>query len=163
MVLEVTKQKVIMITTRIVWVLDVMNVAYELSVPSAKVWVSRADKDNNNSPENLRRKVFLDKSFDWNLLYNYRKLFNLAFLIKSLLTRQHFDPLRRSRRFKFSAVLVLTMTDLLIEVKIVIPKIRLLPSVLTFTLKFSVTLMKKIISFFFVDVFFYEKLTKEKS
>ena len=64
-----------MITMRIVWVLDVKKVANELSSPFAKVGAPRSDNDNSNPPENFHKNVFPAKSFDWNTLYSYRKLY----------------------------------------------------------------------------------------
>ena len=52
---------------RIVWVLDVKNVAYELSGPSVKVGASQADSDSSN-PENFHKNFYHAESFDWNIL-----------------------------------------------------------------------------------------------
>ena len=74
------------------WVLDVNNVAHDLSGLFALI-------------------------FDWIVIYIYRKLFNQPFLIVSVHNSWQnkfkpcmgqFDQIRRSRWFKFSAVLVLT-------------------------------------------------------
>ena len=47
MILEITKQTGILITMKIVWVLDVKKVAYELSCPFAKVGAPQADNDSS--------------------------------------------------------------------------------------------------------------------
>ena len=115
MILKVTKQRAIMISMRIVWVLDVMKVTYELSGPSTKVGAPLADIDSSFPPENFHKNIFLVKSFVWSVLYIYRKLINLPFLIITTSARRrntkicmgNFDSFRRSRRFKFHAVLVL--------------------------------------------------------
>ena len=55
-----------MITMRIVWVLDVKKVAYEVFGPFAKV----------KAPENVHKNIFLAKSLDWNKQYRQREVFN---------------------------------------------------------------------------------------
>ena len=77
-----------MITMGIVWVLDVKRVAFELSGSYAKVELPQADNDSRNSPENFQKKVFLTKSFEWNILYSYRKLFKKPFLNVLMHTRR---------------------------------------------------------------------------
>ena len=75
-VLDITKQGAMMITMRIVLVLGVKKVAFELSVPFATVGAQQADNDSINPPENGHKNVFLAKSFESNILYSYRKLLN---------------------------------------------------------------------------------------
>ena len=53
-ILEIAKQVLIMKTMRIVWVLDVKKVAYELSGPFAP----QADNDSSSPPEDFH-KTFL--------------------------------------------------------------------------------------------------------
>ena len=55
MILEMTKQRVIMINMRIVWLFDIKKIAYELTGSFAKVRAPQADKDSIN-PENLHKK-----------------------------------------------------------------------------------------------------------
>ena len=43
---------------RIVWVLYVKKVAYELNGPFAKVGAPQADNDSSNPPENIHKKTF---------------------------------------------------------------------------------------------------------
>ena len=57
-ILEITKQIVIKITMKIVRVLDVKKVVYDLSGPFAKIGAPEADNDSSSRPEN-----FLQKSF----------------------------------------------------------------------------------------------------
>ena len=71
-----TKRKVILVTMRIEWVLDIKKVEYELSVPYEKVGALQADNDTSNPPENVHKNVSLVRSFDWNILYSFCKLFN---------------------------------------------------------------------------------------
>ena len=61
MILEITKQRVILITMRIVWVLDVKKVVYELSGPFARVGAPQADNDSSNRSESFIKKIFLLK------------------------------------------------------------------------------------------------------
>ena len=68
MILEITKQRAIMITMRIVWVFDVKKVKKELPGPYVKVGPPQADKDSNYPPEIFHRSVFLAENFDWNTL-----------------------------------------------------------------------------------------------
>ena len=64
MILEVTKQTVIMIAKRNVLVMDVKIVAFELSDPFAKVGAQQADNGNSSSPpEVFHTSVFLAESF----------------------------------------------------------------------------------------------------
>ena len=76
MIMEVTKQRMIIIIIRIVRVLDVKEVAYELSGPFSKVGASQADNDSSHPPENFNRNVFLAKIFDFIILYSCRSLYN---------------------------------------------------------------------------------------
>ena len=55
---------------RIVWILDVKKVPYDLSIPFAKVGAPQADNDNSNTPENFYENVFFFKRFDWNILFS---------------------------------------------------------------------------------------------
>ena len=77
MILKMTKQRVVLITMRIVWVLDVKKVANELSGP-------QADNENSNPPEIFHKNVFLTKSFDWNTLYGYLILYIHSFSVLSM-------------------------------------------------------------------------------
>ena len=88
MILEITKQRGVMIAMRFVWVLDDKKVTYELSGPIAKVGAPEADNDSSNPPENVHKMVFLLKIFDWNILHSYHKLINKPFLIILMNTRQ---------------------------------------------------------------------------
>ena len=72
-ILEITKDGVIMITMKTVWILNVKKVSNELSGPFAKVRALQADKDSRNPPEIFHKDIFLAKSFDWNTLYCFRK------------------------------------------------------------------------------------------
>ena len=76
MILEVIKQRLLMITMRTVCVLDVKKITYELSAPFVKVGAPQAHNDSSNPPENFKYNVFLAKSFYLNTLYSYCKLFN---------------------------------------------------------------------------------------
>ena len=71
MILEITKQSVIVIYMWNVWVLDVKIVANEMSGPFTKVGAQQADNDSGKPLEFFHKNVFLDKSFDWNSLYSY--------------------------------------------------------------------------------------------
>ena len=59
-----------------VWVLDGKKVAFELSDPFAKVEAPQADNDSSNPPEIFHKKFFFALSYDWNILYSYRELFD---------------------------------------------------------------------------------------
>ena len=58
MILDITKQSVIIIIIRIVRVLDAKKVANELSDLFSKVGATQADNDNNNPPEIFHKQVF---------------------------------------------------------------------------------------------------------
>ena len=62
MILEITEQKVIMITLRIVCVLSVKKVANELSGSFAKVGAPQADNNSSNLPKIFHKNVFLAES-----------------------------------------------------------------------------------------------------
>ena len=62
MILEITKQRVIMIIMRTVKVFVVKKVAYELSGPYVKVVAPQADNDSSNPPENFHKNIFLSQS-----------------------------------------------------------------------------------------------------
>ena len=64
MILEITKQGVIMITLRIVRVLDIKKVAYELAGPSAEIVSPQANNDSSNPQEKIHKNVSLGKSFN---------------------------------------------------------------------------------------------------
>ena len=59
MILEIRKQRVIMITMRIVRVLDVKKVVYEL--PGTFAGAPQSDNDSSKPPENCHKKFFLLK------------------------------------------------------------------------------------------------------
>ena len=48
MILEITKQRVVMIIMMTAWILYVKKVAYEMSGHFAKVWAPQADNDSGN-------------------------------------------------------------------------------------------------------------------
>ena len=73
MILEITKQSVIMITMRIMWVFDVNKVAYELFGDFAKVGAPQPDSDSKNPQEIFHENVSLAENFDRNILYSYSK------------------------------------------------------------------------------------------
>ena len=73
---------------KIVLVMNVKKVAYELSGPSAKVGAAPADNDSSNPLENLNKNIFIAKSFDWNILYSYQKLLDWHFIVVSMHTRR---------------------------------------------------------------------------
>ena len=75
MILEIPKQGVIILTLSIAWVLDFEKVAYELSGSFAKVRTPPANNNSSSPSEDYHKNIFLDKSFDWNILYRYHKLF----------------------------------------------------------------------------------------
>ena len=77
MILEIAKQKLIMKTMSIVWILDVKKVANELSGPFAP----QADNDSSNHPGDFHKTLFFAERFDWNWLTIYRKLFIRPFFI----------------------------------------------------------------------------------
>ena len=76
-----------MITMRILRVLDVEKVAYELSGSFARVGAPQADNDTKG-PEDFHKNIFLVKTFDLHLLYSYQKIFNYLFLFTSRPTGQ---------------------------------------------------------------------------
>ena len=57
-ILEKTKQRVAILTLRIVRVLHVHKVADELSDPFANVGAQQADNDSSNPPENFHKNGF---------------------------------------------------------------------------------------------------------
>ena len=61
MILEVTKHRVI--TVRILVILDVIKVAYELSGPFAQIEAPQADNSSSTSPENFNKNVFFAETF----------------------------------------------------------------------------------------------------
>ena len=63
-------------TMKIFWDMAVKKAAYGLSGPFVKIRGSQTDNDSSNLPEKLSKNVFPAKSFDWNVLYGYCKLFN---------------------------------------------------------------------------------------
>ena len=64
-----------MTNMRIVCVLNVRKVAYEMSGRFAEVRAPQADNDSSNHPEMYHENVFLAKSFDWNTLFRFRKFY----------------------------------------------------------------------------------------
>ena len=107
-----------MITIAIVWVLEVKKVVFEIPGIFAEIAAPEAENYNRNPPKKIHKNLFMFRFLDWNILYSYRKLLNWLSLNISMQTRRknikkifmiHFEPLHRSRRFKFSAVLVLKM------------------------------------------------------
>ena len=75
MILEITKQKLIMITMCIVWVFDVKKIENELSGPFAEVGAPQSDNYSNNLPKIFHKICFFPKSFDWNTPLSYCKLY----------------------------------------------------------------------------------------
>ena len=61
--MEITKQRVIIMTMKTVLVLEFKKVAYELSGPFVKVGAPQAENDSSYPPENIRNNAFLTKSF----------------------------------------------------------------------------------------------------
>ena len=88
MILEITKRRVIMKTKRIIQILVVKKVTYELTGPVAKIGAPQADNDSSDPPEIFHKNVFLTKTFDLIILYSCWKMFNQPFLIVSVQIRR---------------------------------------------------------------------------
>ena len=99
--------------------MDVKKVEYKMIHPFAKVGDPKADNDSSNQSEKTHKTVFLAKIFNLNMPYSYCIFFNFLAYINSHKTAKHlkktlkghYGPLRRSRRFKFSTVLVLKILE----------------------------------------------------
>ena len=96
--------------------MDVKKVVNELSGPLTKVGAPEADNDSINPPDFFRKSVFLLKFLiEIHYLFIANCIFKLSLLFQCTdncktykkICMGNFDPLRRSRKFELSAVLVL--------------------------------------------------------
>ena len=62
------KQRVIMVSMRIIWALDAKKIAYELSGSFAKVGAPQADNESSKPPKNFNKNVFPAENFAWKIL-----------------------------------------------------------------------------------------------